>query len=1064
MAINIRKFKLESEFVSVYNGDEYIEPWVSLCTETSGMAYNKAYLKEIEIKNLKMVGNVPASGATVNKDNCTYVVNAVYSNYSREDITEQAEVTGSLVVEASQIEQSHLAGVLTLTATYLGKEASASVKVYQEAFVPSITAITIDNLTWNVDIPSNGGTASKDNCTYVVTAHYDVEGMTEDVTKLASVTGSLVVEASQETERHAAGTLTLTAEYSGLTDSADVTVYQEKYSNYLKFKILSGGNIAFGATSYNEANTATPLTIEYKKNDGEWTSLTSTLPDSSSSPATPEDMVNSFSSKFSVDAGDVVMFRGNNQAYTFLDKGEFNTFLSTAELNVEGNIMSLIDKNNFESLKELTTPDTFFSLFSGCYGLISAENLLLPATTLTEGCYDHMFYGCTSLKAAPALPATTLAQYCYYGMFEGCTSLTAATKLPATTLTDSCYESMFNGCTSLTTAPELPARTLANSCYSSMFRGCTSLTTAPELPATTLMSYCYYKMFNGCTNLNYIKCLATDISAPDSTTQWVENVAATGIFVKSPNMFSWTNDTDGIPYNWIIKGHQIPYTADTSTVAASGETRTITIDTTGLIDSSITVSIEGATGVTYAYGNGVVTVTFPENEINPRNITVNIDAEAINGETPKIKIVFKQKSFLQSATLTFNIISGGTIMWVTSNTALTRTIEYKKNNGEWTSITSNTGSSAPSISVNAGDVVRFRGNNATYGTSKSSYNSFSGSTAKFELEGNVMSLIDGANFATATTLSTSYTFNGLFTNCTGLTSAEKLILPATALASSCYEGMFQGCTSLATAPLLPATKLADSCYEEMFSKCTNLTTAPELPAITLRRWCYYGMFEGCTSLTAATKLPATTLTDSCYDEMFNGCTSLTQAPELPARTLANSCYSSMFRGCTSLTTAPELPATTLANDCYWGMFYNCASLTTAPELPATTLAGHCYEYMFYGCTSLITAPSELPATTLANYCYEYMFQNCTSLTTAPTLPATRLTRDCYSYMFHGCPNLNYIKAMFTTTPGSSYTSNWLSGVASSGTFEKNPSATWDSSISRGTSTVPEGWTITNAAS
>ena len=189
------------------------------------------------------MGNVPASGATVDKDNCTYVVYAVYSNYSREDITAQAEVTGSLVVESSQIEQSHLAGVLTLTATYLGKEASSSVKVYQEAFVPSITAITIDNLTWNIDIPSSGGTASKDNCTYSVTAHWNIKGMTEDVTELASVTGSLVVEASQEAERHAAGTLTLTAEYSGITGSADVTVYQEEYLNYLKFKILSGGNL-----------------------------------------------------------------------------------------------------------------------------------------------------------------------------------------------------------------------------------------------------------------------------------------------------------------------------------------------------------------------------------------------------------------------------------------------------------------------------------------------------------------------------------------------------------------------------------------------------------------------------------------------------------------------------------------------------------------------------------------------------------------------------------------------------------------------------------------------------
>ena len=40
----------------------------------------------------------------------------------------------------------------------------------------------------------------------------------------------------------------------------------------------------------------------------------------------------------------------------------------------------------------------------------------------------------------------------------------------------------------------------------------------------------------------------------------------------------------------------------------------------------------------------------------------------------------------------------------------------------------------------------------------------------------------------------------------------------------CYQGMFNGCTSLTQAPELPATTLADSCYYGMFSKCTNITS------------------------------------------------------------------------------------------------------------------------------------------------------------------------------------------------------------------------------------------------
>ena len=220
--------------------------------------------------------------------------------------------------------------------------------------------------------------------------------------------------------------------------------------------------------------------------------------------------------------------------------------------------------------------------------------------------------------------------------------------------------------------------------------------------------------------------------------------------------------------------------------------------------------------------------------------------------------------------------------------------------------------------------------------------------------------------------------------------------------------------------------------------------------------CYFGMFSNCPIVEVSlTFLPATTLAEYCYGSMFVNCKSLTTAPELPATTLADICYSSMFYGCTSLTTAPELPATTLAYICYGSMFVNCKSLTTAPELPATTLADYCYRSMFSYCTSLTTAP-ELPATTLANSCYYYMFDGCTSLTTAPELPATTLAYDCYAGMFYGCSKLNYIKALFTTTPSSSYTSNWVYGVASSGTFVKNKNATWNVTSVNG---IPSGWTV-----
>ena len=188
------------------------------------------------------------------------------------------------------------------------------------------------------------------------------------------------------------------------------------------------------------------------------------------------------------------------------------------------------------------------------------------------------------------------------------------------------------------------------------------------------------------------------------------------------------------------------------------------------------------------------------------------------------------------------------------------------------------------------------------------------------------------------------------------------------------------------------------------------------------------LFENCTSLVKAPDLPATTLTERCYMNLFVGC-GLTEPTALPATKLAVRCYQNLFNGCKSLIYGPELPAKTMVNNCYANLFLNCSSLTTAPELPSTTLAEGCYQGMFY---------------------------TCTSLTKAPELPANTLVTDCYKNMFGNCSKLNYIKALFTTTPGSGYTNKWVNGVASTGTFVKNSEATWDIT---GVNGVPTGWTV-----
>ena len=191
-----------------------------------------------------------------------------------------------------------------------------------------------------------------------------------------------------------------------------------------------------------------------------------------------------------------------NQWGAYVNGNRYNRFSILNSVNVGGNIMSLLYGDNYNNKTEFPSGSVrnFYYLFSAC-NIVSAENLVLPATTLTDNCYNSMFQTCTYLVTTPELPATTLANSCYAGMFADCASLTTAPELPATTLAEKCYNTMFTGCTSLTQAPELPATTLAEKCYQSMFYGCTSLTTTPTLPATTLASNCYQNMFTGCTVL-----------------------------------------------------------------------------------------------------------------------------------------------------------------------------------------------------------------------------------------------------------------------------------------------------------------------------------------------------------------------------------------------------------------------------------------------------------------------------------------------------------------------------------------------------------------------------------
>ena len=249
---------------------------------------------------------------------------------------------------------------------------------------------------------------------------------------------------------------------------------------------------------------------------------------------------------------------------------------------------------------------------------------------------------------------------------------------------------------------------------------------------------------------------------------------------------------------------------------------------------------------------------------------------------------------LEGAYLTFSVKSGGVIKF--SGSTAGNSLSYSLNNGEWT-----TANSGTNITVQSGDTIRWKGT-CTPQTDKG-IGKFSGDTnVRYDVYGNSMSLLYGDDFKGQTSLQEkNYAFRGLFNNNKNVVSCEELLLPATTLASNCYQYMFSGCTNLSTAPELPATTLPASCYSCMFYGCSGLTEAPELLATTVSQGCCASMFYGCTNLTKAPSvLPATTLAANCYFGMFQNCTSLTTAPELPAQTLVSYCYYGMFNSCSSL--------------------------------------------------------------------------------------------------------------------------------------------------------------------
>ena len=135
------------------------------------------------------------------------------------------------------------------------------------------------------------------------------------------------------------------------------------------------------------------------------------------------DVVQLYSTNTALSSG-VSGARGMTRAVA--DGAKYVNIKPSMNTEIYGNLMSLLKgKSNFASATAIEANYAFYGLFAGADKLVN--NIIrhpeLPATTLKEGCYEDMFYGCKGITRAPDLPAGVLTKNCYKEMFADCSKL-----------------------------------------------------------------------------------------------------------------------------------------------------------------------------------------------------------------------------------------------------------------------------------------------------------------------------------------------------------------------------------------------------------------------------------------------------------------------------------------------------------------------------------------------------------------------------------------------------------------------------------------------------------------
>jgi hypothetical protein len=139
-------------------------------------------------------------------------------------------------------------------------------------------------------------------------------------------------------------------------------------------------------------------------------------------------------------------------------------------------------------------------------------------------------------------------------------------------------------------------------------------------------------------------------------------------------------------------------------------------------------------------------------------------------------------------------------------------------------------------------------------------------------------------------------------------------------------------------------------------------------------------------------------------------------------------------------------------------FANCTYLEKAPifsGMSKVKVPENCFSGFLEGCPGIkvATFPN---LTELSISCFNTMYKDCTGLEKAELSFNAPLVQGCLDECFLNCPNLNEITVNFTDW-GENATTNWVSGVSSTGIFYKPKDLPEEYGVNR----IPEGWTVVN---